>query len=351
MSKLHRDDGQPLDATFSVEENDSVISIVYESRGGRRSSADARKAEARNVDYSEGLELILQRLRVLKIEITAALVESRTSVDLPVDERRIRLDGRNYPVDIDDPGVLRRQLGAAMAKVARAPGARRGGNRTKRIRLELGISKGRCEPAILEQYLASGRGPGRLSPAGLQAARTLTTDDFTPEELEVLTRAGTRGAEPVTSGSQSASAVAMAEPERSRVQGYEPDVAIRRAIERWAMLRAEKHYREQGFDVEDTAATEPYDLRCAREGLEVRVEVKGTRGDGAEIEVTRGEVLNARGDDWRTDLFVVSRIEVERTAEGPVARGGMDRPIEGWRPTDGDLTPIRFRCVVPEKRG
>jgi Domain of unknown function (DUF3883) len=133
---------------------------------------------------------------------------------------------------------------------------------------------------------------------------------------------------------------------RSHVQGYEPDSDVRRAVEQRAMALAEEHYRALGFDVQNTATTKPYDFRCTLDGLEVRVEVKGTRGDGAAIEVTIGEVENARGADWRTDLFVVSGILVTRTLDAPVASGGTVRIVAGWRPAPEDLECIRFRCLV-----
>lgn len=119
---------------------------------------------------------------------------------------------------------------------------------------------------------------------------------------------------------------------RSRVQGHEPDAAIRREIERWSMVRAEEHYQELGFAVENTSTAEPYDLRCTRGALEVHVEVKGTRGEGEVVEVTIGEVRNASGTAWRTDLFVLSRVDVHATDGGPVATGSRLRPPARRRP-------------------
>lgn len=139
------------------------------------------------------------------------------------------------------------------------------------------------------------------------------------------------------------------EPERRRSvrgQGYEADPAVRRAIEDLAMNKARAWYGRLGFDVDVTADRHPYDLRCTKKGLEVRVEVKGTRLDGSTVEVTLGEVENARGSGWRTDLFIVSGIEVD-AGPPPKARGGSHRVVEGWRPQDADLKPTRFRCTVP----
>lgn len=52
------------------------------------------------------------------------------------------------------------------------------------------------------------------------------------------------------------------------------------------------------------------------------MEVKGTRGTGIEIELTAGEVENARGSGWRTDLFIVSGIVVERRDGAITTAGG-----------------------------
>jgi len=137
---------------------------------------------------------------------------------------------------------------------------------------------------------------------------------------------------------------------RTHGQGYEADPLVRRAVELRAMDLADAHYRAQGFAVENTSAAKFYDLRCTRDGAEVRVEVKGTRNDGSEVEVTIGEVENARGTGWRTDLFVVSAIAVSREDGVIGAYGGSIHIVEGWRPSVEDLTAIRFRCTVPAQK-
>ena len=136
--------------------------------------------------------------------------------------------------------------------------------------------------------------------------------------------------------------------QRGRGQGHETDPVVRRAVEERAMALAEAHYRALRFDVQNTAATKPYDLRCLRDGLEVRVEAKGTRREGTTVEITIGEVENARGTSWRTDLFVVSGIDVTRADGAVVATGGTIRIIEGWRPAEQHLAAIRFRYTVPQ---
>jgi hypothetical protein len=111
---------------------------------------------------------------------------------------------------------------------------------------------------------------------------------------------------------------------------------------------AKEHYANLGFEHTDTASRHPYDLLCTKSGVEeVRVEVKGTRGTGTEIELTAGEVENARGSGWRTDLFLVSGIVVERRDGTITTAGGSIKVVEGWRPAGENVTPTRFRYVVP----
>jgi hypothetical protein len=145
-----------------------------------------------------------------------------------------------------------------------------------------------------------------------------------------------------------AAALPEPSPERRRTvrgQGYEPDPAVRLAIEHHAMVMTKEKFAALGFEVEDTSARYPFDLRCRRGDLEVRVEVKGTRGDGSTVEVTSGEVDNARGTLWRTNLHVVSEIRVE-LGTPPRTTGGVEFHVEGWCPADENLTPTRYRCRV-----
>jgi hypothetical protein len=131
-------------------------------------------------------------------------------------------------------------------------------------------------------------------------------------------------------------------------QGFINDAQLRKAIEDRAMEVALEYYRSRFSLVEDTSRSQPYDVRAAAEGLEIRVEVKGSTGTGTEILLTAGEVANARGDRWRTDLFLVTNIQATPTPSGPQARGGDVRVIEGWKPLDEHLSPTVFRYRVSE---
>jgi len=129
-SKVRRPDGTQVDASFCVEPVGENVSIVLEARGGAGGSSDEQ-----NSKYSEGLELILTRLAERALTIADAYVESRDTVTLPLEERRLQLSDRPYPVTVDDVSAVKKAISAAQAKVGRAPAARGSGNSTKRIRL------------------------------------------------------------------------------------------------------------------------------------------------------------------------------------------------------------------------
>ncbi len=126
-------DGRPLDAIFRVDRVGDTVTVVVESRGGTRGSSAER-----NVDYSAGLEQILQRIGTAGLQILDVLVESRDTAGLPPERRRVLVEGQPFPLVVRDVAALRQKISAAQARVGRAEGARGGGNRTKRLRIFLG---------------------------------------------------------------------------------------------------------------------------------------------------------------------------------------------------------------------
>jgi hypothetical protein len=70
------------------------------------------------------------------------------------------------------------------------------------------------------------------------------------------------------------------------IAGFQSNPRIRRAIEMYAMIRAEKHLRKQGYDPHDTHKTEPYDFLCNASGSELYVVVKGTQVNGDSVSLT-----------------------------------------------------------------
>ena len=130
-------------------------------------------------------------------------------------------------------------------------------------------------------------------------------------------------------------------------QGRLADPIVRKAIEMRAVHIAKQYYSSDGFNVEDTGSFESFDLRCIKDGYELRVEVKGTTGGGRSIQLTTNEVEHAKANLTRVDLFIVSSIEVLSTPSGPQALGGITYRIENWIPADEHLQPATYTYKVP----
>lgn len=135
---------------------------------------------------------------------------------------------------------------------------------------------------------------------------------------------------------------------QAREAGYIADAVVRKAIEDRAVQLATDHYSSLGYDVQDVGASRSYDLHLTYPGSgeERHVEVKGSTGDAAEVELTIGEVNHA-SDFQPTDLFVVGGIAWRREADAVIASGGDARWFADWTPDASDLAAIRFRYTVP----
>lgn len=129
--------------------------------------------------------------------------------------------------------------------------------------------------------------------------------------------------------------------------GYVADSVVRSAIEWRAVNLARDAYDTLGYEVDYTGASKPYDLAVTKGEDRRRVEVKGSSGAAATVELTSGEVNNSRGAT-PTDLFVVDGIQWKRDADGSVqATGGDVRWWQGWTADAEALQPIRFRYTLP----
>jgi hypothetical protein len=138
-----------LDATFSVGRNKEAAFVLIESRGPDR-----------NTNYVDGLAAILRGLADVDASIEDILIDSSETRRLPIDQRRLQLGSRRYPLRlraIDDLTELRREITRESAATARSPDAAGPGNPTKRLRLVF------TEPEDLElfriaAFLAQNRG-------------------------------------------------------------------------------------------------------------------------------------------------------------------------------------------------
>jgi hypothetical protein len=131
-----RSDGSPVDATFELS-SVPVYEIVFHHKA--RGRDDPRSV---NVDYHEGLELLLQRLSSVGCTLLGVSLDSEVARALDPLERELRLD---FPFELDertDPRALRLIITRAQRPIARRPSARLGGgNDQKRIRITLKLKR------------------------------------------------------------------------------------------------------------------------------------------------------------------------------------------------------------------
>jgi superfamily II DNA or RNA helicase/diadenosine tetraphosphate (Ap4A) HIT family hydrolase/HKD family nuclease len=154
-SRKPRRDGAELDATFTVESSGGVpTSVVIESAGG-----SAGSPAARNTEYVDGLDLVLERLAAMGAQVLDVYIDTQSTLDLSLADRRLDPgEGLHYPLrleELTDLGALRRRLLRSMSRAGRAPGSGGGGNARKRTRLVIAVD-GDWSAAGLADALASG---------------------------------------------------------------------------------------------------------------------------------------------------------------------------------------------------
>jgi hypothetical protein len=297
-------DGTVLDATFSVQPPErGDASVVFESSGGHEAGPNPR-----NLQYRQGLNVLLRRLQRMHAVIPEIRVETERTRLLPIEEQRIVIPNRPFPVvlsSVEDVDAFRQEISRYGRKVGQPPAlAAEGGGSSRRLRIFLtGVP---IDQAALERQLVG------------------------------------QGAEPDT-GAVSTVVEIAAGRSRGGGQGFLVSQAVRKVIEEYAVTWAISYYRAQGWTVEDVGSSQPYDLHCTRGTDELHVEVKGTTGLGETVILTRNEVLHVL--EWRpnVDLFIVTEIHVEnRESDHPIATGGVGHVCRNWRPAEDDLTPLGY---------
>lgn len=101
----------------------------------------------------------------------------------------------------------------------------------------------------------------------------------------------------------------------------------------------EQHY---GYATEDVGKTESYDVHATKGGQVVKVEVKGTTGDGAKIVLTRNEVALHRDEFPNNALAIVRYIDLDRSGDTPTANGGTIELIMPFALDLAGLDPIAY---------
>ncbi len=125
------DDGQELDANYSVETDGTHLDVIMESRSG---------TPPRNPAYNRTLTVLLTRLGTLDTVLADAWVDSRWTqrMGIPAAERRLIEMPTKLPREEADANDQRIRMADAQARVSMNPdGSKAGG--TKRIRLRVEV--------------------------------------------------------------------------------------------------------------------------------------------------------------------------------------------------------------------
>jgi len=119
-------------------------------------------------------------------------------------------------------------------------------------------------------------------------------------------------------------------------QGYGLDAEERKAVELRAMEIVREHLEAAGYDVKDESSGQSYDFLATRDGVQTKVEVKGTTSPVADaILMTANEVRLHLDKRERTALAIVSGIAFVERGQSPRCSGGVleyrePSTISGW---------------------
>jgi hypothetical protein len=133
---------------------------------------------------------------------------------------------------------------------------------------------------------------------------------------------------------------------RRRGLGRMSDAALRKAVEVRAMDVVRKHFKSQGWRLEDTSTRRSWDYEATRGDEQIRIEVKGTTGVGTHVQLTAGEVINALSYPGCV-LGVVFDIVLDTSGPEPVASGGQFHLIQPWELDESHLRPLAYEYRVP----
>lgn len=115
------------------------------------------------------------------------------------------------------------------------------------------------------------------------------------------------------------------------------------AIEERAVHVTREHFEDElGYATEDVGKRESYDVHATKGQEVVKVEVKGTTTDGAQVVLTKNEVNLHRAEHPNNALAVVRNISLDHSGNQPVAVGGELVLLMPWEINEGGLIPIAY---------
>ena len=131
---------------------------------------------------------------------------------------------------------------------------------------------------------------------------------------------------------------------QERAAGFQSNPEIRRAVENYAMEKAEEELLRLGLsNLENTSARECYDYTCERDGYPYFVEVKGTQGSGASVILTENEVEHWKNHQKSSVAVIVHDVRVEPEGGSFRASGGTSCVCLPWALEPAALEPIQYR--------
>jgi len=133
---------------------------------------------------------------------------------------------------------------------------------------------------------------------------------------------------------------------QEQAAGFQSNVAIRRAVEEFAMAEAHSALVAKGFkNLKNTAKFKPYDYTYERGDKNFFVEVKGTQTPGRTLILTRGEVKHVKSHADQCILVLVHSVSVSGNGSVRVS-GGTTEINESWKLRSEDLCPIQYAWTV-----
>ena len=184
MHKPYDENGDEIDAKYSVVTVRDGFDLIIESQGGSTVGRPPRKT-----GYAQALASHLRRMAELGMVLDDLQVASTKAMEHPEKERQIRPDGYTLPLElgaISNFGKLRLAIGRASAAYGRTRTS--GGNPTKKLRLRIRwpdasrmsaslIATMLAHPVSLEKPTAD---PNELAERVERARKRIRTKQATP---------------------------------------------------------------------------------------------------------------------------------------------------------------------------
>lgn len=124
-------------------------------------------------------------------------------------------------------------------------------------------------------------------------------------------------------------------------QGYAVNAAQRKAIENAAQDWLMQHYRDEGWTVQDTRYSGPYDALATKGRLVRYLEAKGTQSNGEAVFLTRGEVEHARKHHGECVIGIWSGMRF--ASDGTIDPDVGEIKIMPFEPDTGVLSALQYR--------